>query len=398
MRRKVLLALLAFAVAPAPAFAEPWSRAFVVDWLEPAFFHDGPENDNIAPGSDCPDGTANRPSWEKALKTAWRDEKEIAYYLDAEHASELKRVIRFRGPNYEDVWANPTLAPDLGGLPPVSGNVGFGFNLDSKVKAGDFTTPDGAKGVDNNYYRAAGCWVSYRGPAYHSQRGVGINGYMRDGLYTILVVVSGNKDPMNDDEATLAFYQSKDRIVKDANGQVARDASFAIRPTTRTQSIMKVRVANGVIETKTPQEIRLRDEAWNSSIPDQLKLAQGQLQLKIREDGGFEGYLGGYRDWKLLYKRQAVPARDTETLQGIDLPSFYYALERHADWDPDPATGKNRQISTAYRIRAVPAFVLTPDYKEAVVAARAFEDGAPAQVAQAAPAKAADPRGGSAGE
>ncbi len=384
MARITSLALFGLLIASGQANAAPWSRSFVVDWLEPAFFHDGPENDNIAPGSDCPAGTATRPDWAKALKTSWRDEKQIAYYLDAEHAADLKRIIRFRGPNYEDVWAHPTLAPDLGGLPPVSGNTGYGFNLDGKVKSTDFTTPEGEHGVDNNYYRAAGCWVSYRGPAYHSQRGLGINGYMRDGLYTIVIVVSGGKDPMNDDDATLAFYQSKDRIVKDANGQVARDASFAIKPIVRTQSIVKVKVSNGVIETRLPQEIRLRDEAWNSAIPDQLKLDRGQLRLTIRADGGFEGYLGGYRDWKLMYKRQAVPARDTETLQGIDLPSFYYTLERHADWNPDPVTGKNREISTAYRIRGVPAFVLTPDYKEVVRVPQTFDEEHPTQVASAA--------------
>lgn len=376
MKRAALLASSVLVLTPL-AHAETWSRSFVVDWLEPAFFHDGPENDNIAPGSDCPQGTANRPSWEKALKTAWRNESEIAYYMDAEHAADLKRIIRFRGPNYEDVWANPTLAPDLGGLPPVSGGTGYGFNLDGKTKPTDFSSPEGERGIDNNYYRAAGCWVSYRGPAYHSQRGVGINGYMRDGLYTIVIVVSGEGDPMNDPNATLAFYESKDRIVKDANGQVARDASFAVKPTDRTQSIISVKVKNGVIETAAPQEIRLRDEAWNRAIPDQLLLAQGQLRLKISEDGGFEGYLGGYRPWKLMYKRQAIPARDTETLQGIDLPSFYYALQRHADWDPDPATGENRQISTAYRIRGVPAFVLTPDYKEVVRTPRPFGDEPP---------------------
>lgn len=376
------LAFSALALISGQAQAETWTRSFVVDWLEPAFFHDGPENDNIAAGSDCPAGTANRPSWEKALKTPWRSEKDIAYYMDAEHASELKRIIRFRGPNYEDVWAHPTLAPDIGGLPPVSGNIGYGFNLDGKVKATDFTTPDGAKGIDNNYYRAAGCWVSYRGAAYHSQRGLGINGYMRDGLYTIVVVVSGEKDPMNDDNATLAFYQSKDKIVKDANGQVARDVSYAIKPTTRTSSIVKVKVVNGVIETSMPQEIRLRDEAWNSAIPDQLKLDQGQLRLNIKADGGFEGYLGGYRPWKLMYKRQAIPARDTETLQGIDMPSFYYQLERFADADPDPATGKNREISTAYRIRAVPAYVLTPDYSKVVEIPQMFGEESPLKLAQ----------------
>ncbi|HEV7693214.1 MAG TPA: hypothetical protein VGO52_20440 [Hyphomonadaceae bacterium] len=381
MTRAAWVALAALVLAPA-AHAGPWSRSYVVDWLEPAFFHDGPENDNIAPGSDCPAGTAVRPSWEKALKTPWRDEKEIAYYMDAEQAADLKRVIRWRGPNYEDVWSNPTLAPDLGGLPPVSGNTGWGFNLDGKVKPTDFTSPDGDKGVDNNYYRAAGCWVSYLGAPYHSQRGVGINGYMRDGLYTIVVVMSGAKDPMNDDDVTLGFYQSKDRLPKDANGQVARDATFAIKPVTKTQSIVKAKITKGVIETRFPQEIRMRDEAWNSSIPDQLLMSDGQLRFRIKEDGGFEGYFGGYRDWKLMYKRQAVPARDTETLQGIDMPSFYYALERHADGDPDPVTGKNRKISTAYRIRAVPAFVLTPDYKQVVEIPRVFDDAPPVKLAQ----------------
>lgn len=381
MTRAAWVALAALALAPA-AHAGPWSRSYVVDWLEPAFFHDGPENDNIAPGSDCPAGTANRPSWEVALKTPWRSEKEIAYYMDAEHAADLKRVIRWRGPNYEDVWSNPTLAPDLGGLPPVSGNTGWGFNLDGKIKPTDFTSPDGDKGVDNNYYRAAGCWVSYRGAPYHSQRGMGINGYMRDGLYTIVVVMSGEKDPMNDDDVTLGFYQSKDRLVKDANGQVARDASFAIKPVTRTQSILKVKIRDGVIETRMPQEIKMRDEAWNSAIPDQLEMTQGQLRFKIKPDGGFEGYFGGYRDWKLMYKRQAIPARDTETLQGIDMPSFYYALERHADGDPDPVTGKNRRISTAYRIRAVPAYVLTPDYSKVVETPSVFDQEPPVKLAQ----------------
>lgn len=369
------LASLAFMQSAA---AESWSRAYVVDWLEPAFFHDGPENDNIAPGSDCPEGTATSPGWLKVLDTEWRETGKIDYYLDAEHRSDLQRVLRWRGPNYEDVWANPTLAPDLGGLPPVSGDISYGFNLDGKVKDGDFTSPDGVAGIDNNYYRAAGCWVSYRGPAYHSQRGVGINGYMRDGLYTIVMVVSGDESPMNDSDAKLAFYQSKDRIMKDANGQVAQDASFAILPDERTQSILKVTIEDGVIQTSAPQEIKLRDEAWNRRMPDQLQLAKGQLSLRMSEEGGLEGYLGGYRDWRLLYKRQAVNGRDTEMLQGIDLPSFYYALERHADADPDPESGKNRRISVAYRLRAVPAFVLTPDYRKAVTSPERF-DTEPAQ-------------------
>lgn len=381
MKRVALLAALSAWGVPGLAMAEPWSKAFVVDWLEPAFFHGGPLHDNPAPGTDCPAGTMAAHGWKKVLKTRWRTDQDILHYLEAESRPDLQRVLRFRGPNYEDVWANPTLAPDLG-MTPVSGNIGLGFNLDGQVKPTDFTTPDGEKGIDNNFYRAAGCWASYRGTAYESQRAVGINGYMRDGLYTILIVISGNKDPMNDDDVTFAFYQAKDRIVKDAQGQVARDASFAILPTTRTQSLLKAKITNGVIETREPQEIRLRDEAWNSRIPDQLQLTGGQMRLRLKPDGGLEGFFGGYREWKAHYKKQAVPGRDTETNQGLDLPSFYYALERYADADPDPVTGKNRRISTAYRLRAVPAFVLTPDASEVVSVPQVFDAGPAARLAE----------------
>ena len=375
--RTLALALTALAVIlPTTAAAEAWSRAYVVDWMEPAFFHGGPKDENPAPGTDCPKGTAPPHGWKKVLKTRWRKDADIAYYMDAENRPDLQRVLRFRGPNYENVWEYPTLAPDLG-LPPVTGKIAYGFNLDDNVKTGGFATPDGEAGIDNGYYRAGGCWASYRGQPYKSQRGVGINGYMRDGLYTVLIVMSGNKDPMNDDDVTFAFYQAQERIMKDALGQVARDVSFSVKPDLRTQSLFKARIVEGVVETKTPAEIRFRDEAWNLRMPDQVQLTGGRLRFQIKPEGGLEGYVGGYRDWKVIYRKQAVNGRDTEMNQGIDLPSFYYALERHADADPDPKTGKNRRISMAYRLRAAPAFVMTPDSKEVVSAPRVF-DGKPA--------------------
>lgn len=368
------------AFAPQAASAG-WSRSYVVDWLEPAFFHGAPKGEVTAPGADCPKGTAPSVGFRKMLTTRWRPVEQTEHYVRAENRGDLQRVMRFRGPNYENVYENPTLAPDLG-LPPVTGKIAYGFDLDGSPKTGGFSSPEGAPGIDNGYYRAAGCWASYRGPAYGSQRGIGINGYMRDGLYTIVIVMSGEQDPMNDDNVTFAFYQSKDRIVKDAAGKVARDATFAIEPTVRTQSLVKARIRDGVVETVGPSEIRLRDEAWNARMPDQLQLTQGRFRFALTPDGGLEGYFGGYRDWKVLYKKQAVNGRDTETNQAIDLPSFYYALQRHADADPDPKTRKNRRISTAYRLRAVPAFVTTPDGTQVVTAPRVF-DGSATQMAAA---------------
>lgn len=363
------------------AFAAHWSRAYVVDWLEPAYYHDGPADDNLAPGKDCPGGTTPHLDYLDQLRTAFRTEdKDIEWFMDPEHRPELMRILRYRGPNYDDVWENPTLARDFH-MPEVQGTTAYGFNLDGDDATGGFTSPEGVKGVDNGYYKVGGCWVSYRGEAYTSQRGVGINGYMRNGLYTIVIVLSGDEDPMNDHNATLGFYQSKDRIVKDALGAVAHDATFNIKPDPRTQSLVPVTITDGVIETKGPTEIRLRDEAWNSRMPDQLKLEKGRLRIAMDEDGGLLGYMGGYRDWKVLYRKQAVNGRDTEMLQGLDLPSFYYSLERNADYDPDPVTGKNRQISTAYRIRAVPAFVMDPAGVRVVTGPEVFDGEKPSEVA-----------------
>jgi hypothetical protein len=40
----------------------------------------------------------------------------------------------------------------------------------------------------------------------------------------------------------------------------------------------------------------------------------------------------------------------------IDLIGIFYDLKRFADAAPDPATGENTAISSAYFIEAVPAF------------------------------------------
>jgi hypothetical protein len=381
MRRLVLLTAATTLGMASQAHAGPWSRAYVVDWMEPAFYHGGDKMDNAGSGTDCPDGTTKPVGWQKVFKTPWRTEKDVSYYIDPERRPELQRALRFRGPNYEDVWSQPWLAPDFG-MPEVVGKTAYGFNLDDNESTGGFTTPDGAvKGVDNGYYKVGGCWVSYRGQPRTSQRGIGINGYMRDGLYTIVIVVSGKEDPTNDSDATLAFYESQDRIVKDSLGKVARDATFTIKPETKTQSLIPVTVRNGVIETKVSSEIRLRDEAWNSRTPSQLQLTKGKLRLEMTEDGGLEGHFGGYRDWKRLYQNQAINARDGETNQGIDMPSFYYSLKRNADADPDPATGQNRRISVAYSLRAVPSFVMTPDGTRVVTAPEVFDGKAPTQLA-----------------
>ena len=80
-------------------------------------------------------------------------------------------------------------------------------------------------------------------------------------------------------------------------------------------------------------------------------------------DGTAAGLVGGYRDWRDLYT-QNVFAQDGGQ-QGVreheDHVALYYALRRHADGMFNAKTGRYDGISSAYRMKLVPAFVVDPD-------------------------------------
>jgi hypothetical protein len=64
------------------------------------------------------------------------------------------------------------------------------------------------------------------------------------------------------------------------------------------------------------------------------------------------------------------------------MPAFYYAMKRLADSSPDPKTGENKEISTAYEVEAVPAFVIhTEDKNDKKVSE--LRDGAQARRVEA---------------
>ena len=97
----------------------------------------------------------------------------------------------------------------------------------------------------------------------------------------------------------------------------------------------------------------------------EIKFAQTHMRLNIAADGSVRGVLGGYQPWATVYYGFADQGHIKEYAGSINLPALYYALKRNADYDPDPKTGENRQISSAYLIEAVPAFVVPASNKTA---------------------------------
>lgn len=364
-----------------PVSAAPWVRGYVVATYEYAFRYGGragfTRGSEIEPGVDCPHGStvhfANEDETRRALaRQKWRSRQEIDWItkppgLDQARAPVLtrffiwNRAVSYRGYRRGiETYVNPFAAEDPG-QPQVVSRIGDGFNLDGKIGTRDFVSPDGEKGIDNALYRAWGCDAPWRGNG-NATLDLRANDKMQEGLYTMVIRISGNQDPMNDDNATVEIGYSPDKIVKDARGNVAPDYSYRIlEPAEYTR--LKARIRNGVVQTEQVAQMHAPRIAWFYDQTGDADFHQGRIRLKIADDGSATGLLGGYRDWRDLYVENAF-AQDGGQ-QGIreheDHVALYYALKRNADGMYDPRTRRYQGISTAYRITAMPAYVVDPD-------------------------------------
>lgn len=354
----------------APAAAAPWTRSFVVTLYEPAFHYGGPAG---TPGSDCPGGTVPDNDYRRLLHTSWRSDAEIARLTAPsptaiEPYRLLAPALHFRGPAPGvDTYINPFAAPDPG-LQPVTGRIAEGFDLDGNSRSDGFVSPDGRRGIDNGYYRALGCLMAFRGPAGQGALSARANARMQDGLFTMLIRLSGQASPQNDARVTVEIGASPDALVRNAGDAVLRDYSYRLA---RTQAYTRFsgRIRNGVLTAGPVAHLKAPAFAWSESNRGEAEFLKGRLSLTIAPDGSASGLIGGYRDWRELYARMAfnvaIEGPFLEIPFHMNLIAAYYALERNADADPD-AKGRNRAISTAYRLTAVPAFAVDPRHPAAL--------------------------------
>ena len=383
MKSICLTGVAVLAVAAPSIATAAWTKTYVVEWNEPAMYY-GAKSGVIDPGTDCPKGTNPEIDWVKVLVDAGYTREEAQWLRDPANPTRSpvhgQNQLAFRGKDRANVYVNPTSTPDPG-LVGVSGKIAEGIDLDGNKKTG-YTSPDGDTGIDNNFYKTLGCWKTYRGPQRLSSGALQFNDSMRNGAWTtVIVVVGSGDDPMNDEQVTVGFYVSNDKMVKDGNGNIARDYTFSIKPHAKYEALFPARVRNGVITSTKPISGVLREPAY---WPD-LELERAQVKLTMKPDGSLAGYVGGYRPWEQVYKGW-VNARGPviEALTWVQLPGVYYALRRNADYSTNGAKGEKTHISYALRVDAVPAFVTTPDATKQVAAVESYKALAPAETARMA--------------
>lgn len=375
MKRRLieLAATTAALVGFCGAASAEWSKTYVVEWNEAAMYY-GAKTGVTDPGTDCPKGTNPEIDQVKLLEDAGYTPAEAKWLRDPANPSRSpvhgQNQMAFRGEGRANVYIHPETTKDYG-LVGVSGKISEGINLDGDTSTG-FVSPTGEKGIDNTFYKTLGCWKTYRGPPRLSSGALTFNDSMREGAWTVVIVVAGKgDDPMNDKAVDVGFYMSGDKLVKDGNGEIARDYTFRIKPDAKFEALFKAQTKDGVITSRTAaDEVWLRDPSYTG----ELQLLRARVSLTMEKDGSLKGYVGGYRPWKPVYDGW-VRARGPviESLTWVRLPDVYYALKRSADYSPTGPGGEKTHISYAERVDAIPAFVMTPDASKQVTEVTSYK-------------------------
>jgi hypothetical protein len=178
---------------------------------------------------------------------------------------------------------------------------------------------------------------------------------LRDVIPAWLVTVDAPNGLNKDGPATVTFDRSLERITRDASGQAAQaDMTFRVDPDPRSHNVLKGHIKDGVVSVE-PATLRMILDPY---LMPELLMTDTHLRMTTNPDGAARILIGGYQNWMTIYYAMANEGHIKEYAASIDVPAVYYALKRAADHDPDPATGENRQISSAYIMEAVPAFVV----------------------------------------
>ncbi len=247
----------------------------------------------------------------------------------------------------------PTAVPDVGLFRTVESKYGYGFNLDGKEETGYEEPETKEKGVDNAYWKAFGCNVNHRGTATDAPTEWALHWEInRDKMPAWLISVTA--DDFNNGPATVTLTNALEHISRDANGNVRADSTFRVDPDKRWHNTLKAQIKNGELVTD-PGEVHLLGDPY---ILTDLDMTKAKLRLKFAADGSLKGLIGGYIPWRRIYLLYGAAGFTEEIMIGTNIPGSYYALKQNADAYPDPKTGENTAISTAWWIEAVPAYTV----------------------------------------
>jgi hypothetical protein len=239
----------------------------------------------------------------------------------------------------------------------------------------DFMGVNGERGIDNQFFRLVGCSKSFQSTGQSNTYEIA----MYTGEWGILITLKGVNDLRNASNVEVGMYASADPIQLSPTRQALANATYAMDQDPRFRATAHGRIVNGVLTTD-PVDVRFH---WVvNSIHLERPLKDARLRMTFTADGGLEGILAGYTPIEEMYdfqygfrngKDAAGNPANSRLISGsangqarvLDhtCNGAYFELKRLADGNRDPKTGQCTSISTQYRIKAIPAFVVdTPTH------------------------------------
>jgi hypothetical protein len=351
-----LVSMLLF--APASAHAE-FTRSYVVSWYYDANFYKDE--------SSCPNGlnlSAAEFYRRDLLRLGHPKEKveELMKDFPGEGGAPQPWIpfVTTRGNGKDNIYANPTTMPDPG-FKLAGGRYSYGFNLDGREKPRDFEEPEtGEHGVDNQLYRVQGCIRSLRGVPPPGRPGLAEIKWdvLRSLIPALLIsVTTPTETPREGDEAIITIDRAFEPITRDASGVNAQAGlTYRVDPNPRGHNVLRAKVLRGgaVVSTE-PANVNIVADSY---IVDIFRFQKSRVRIEPQTDSGIRAMIGGYLPWYTMYNSYGFQGYIDEYAASVEVPALYHALKKNADANPDPVTGENRDISAAYKIEAVPAFVI----------------------------------------
>ena len=324
----------------------------------------------VIQGADaCPNGTS--PKMRDAF-LAQQSPDERARLSRKENEAELTKLWQATafGPNGTNICSQPDMF-ERPLLYTVQSKHAWGLDLDGDARnRGEsceheaFVTPTGEQGIDNQEYRAMGCMLEWRGvDGVAGDQEIGMKQFHSSGEWTQVILLRGVDSLARDDTVEVVYANTPDRPVTDSMGKFLPGASFTVsdKPP-RNRNLLKGRIDNGVLTTE-PQDILLT-QTWGQGGARDIRgnrtkydMRQARLRLTFQSDGSVTGMLGGYRPIFDVIQSPAIGGVGSALVAGIDCAANLRILRQLADGIRDPKTGQCTGVSSALRVRAVPAFV-----------------------------------------
>ncbi len=275
-----------------------------------------------------------------------------------------------RGPHGENVLAAPLLVEDPIPFKPSQSVLAPGIDLDDKVGPEDYDSPDGRKGIDNQFNRILGCVEAFRkgGLSYYT-----VNRNLHLLSQRMIIVISDVDDLRNDPQVTVRTYRGFDPINYSSDDKATPGGTQRLdrQRGARFESVTTGKIVDGVLLTD-PVNLNM---PWRPNTgANDYKLRGARLRVTLTpKDGGYfaAGYLGGFADietwWAGFMKAYGGRMQDVSNLSA---PSVYRALLKYADGYPDKA-GRNTAVSIEYEVEFVSVHIVPgPDTMPAHVANR----------------------------